>query len=139
MSFPPAGRQQDSKQRGNDPWLSQIRDFAGGVASSVRRLNLEGMRPFRFVGVFPSEQEIAEWGWDSVQLTFQTQGLANLSTGFPRAFRTDRPRVCVALHAWTLNTNRMPARRSGCEDFTRLTRAAQGHSACVSTGTMSEH
>ena len=37
-------------------------------------LNLEGIQPFRFVGVFPSEQAIAEWGWDSVQLTLQTSG-----------------------------------------------------------------
>ena len=31
----------------------------------------EGMMPFRLVGVFPSEQEIWEWRWDSTQLEFQ--------------------------------------------------------------------
>ena len=45
-----------------------------GLQAAFGALNLEGIRPFRFVGVFPSEQAIAEWGWDSVQLTFQTRG-----------------------------------------------------------------
>ena len=31
-----------------------------------------GMMPFRLVGVFPSEQTIWEWRWDSKQLQFQT-------------------------------------------------------------------
>ena len=30
--------------------------------------NFRGMMPFRLVGVFPSEQEIWEWRWDSTQL-----------------------------------------------------------------------
>jgi len=30
--------------------------------------NFAGMMPFRLVGVFPSEQEIWEWRWDSAQL-----------------------------------------------------------------------
>src|SRR5271169_2010547 len=30
--------------------------------------NFTGMMPFRLVGVFPSEQEIWEWRWDSTQL-----------------------------------------------------------------------
>jgi Transport and Golgi organisation 2 len=33
--------------------------------------NFTGMWPFRLVGVFPSEQEIWEWRWDSTQLEFQ--------------------------------------------------------------------
>ena len=32
----------------------------------------KGMMPFRLVGVFPSEQEIWEWRWDSKQLGFQS-------------------------------------------------------------------
>ncbi len=37
----------------------------------VAVLNFKGMWPFRLVGVFPSEQEIWEWRWDSTQLQFQ--------------------------------------------------------------------
>jgi transport and Golgi organization protein 2 len=37
-------------------------------------LDLEGILPFRLVGVFPSEKTIGEWRWDALQLTFQTQG-----------------------------------------------------------------
>lgn len=33
--------------------------------------NFKGMMPFRLVGVFPSEQQIWEWRWDSKQLEFQ--------------------------------------------------------------------
>jgi len=33
--------------------------------------NFRGMMPFRLVGVFPSEQEIREWRWDSAQLECQ--------------------------------------------------------------------
>ena len=33
--------------------------------------NFKGMMPFRLVGVFPSEQEIWDWRWDSKQLGFQ--------------------------------------------------------------------
>ena len=33
--------------------------------------NFKGMMPFRLVGVFPAEQEICEWRWDSAQLGFQ--------------------------------------------------------------------
>ena len=33
--------------------------------------NFKSMMPFRLVGVFPSEQEIWEWRWDSTQLEFQ--------------------------------------------------------------------
>jgi Transport and Golgi organisation 2 len=33
--------------------------------------NFKGIMPFRLVGVFPSEQKIREWRWDSKQLGFQ--------------------------------------------------------------------
>lgn len=33
--------------------------------------NFKGMMPFRLVGVFPSEREIWEWRWDSLQLDFE--------------------------------------------------------------------
>ena len=33
--------------------------------------NFRGMMPFRLIGVFPSEQEIWEWRWDSVRLDFR--------------------------------------------------------------------
>ena len=49
-----------------------------GLQAAFGTLNLHGIRPFRFVGVFPSEQTIAEWGWDSAQLTFQTRGWNSL-------------------------------------------------------------
>lgn len=35
--------------------------------------NFKGTMPFRLVGVFPSEQEIWEWRWDSTHLEFQVQ------------------------------------------------------------------
>jgi len=37
-------------------------------------LDLERIKPFRLIGVFPSEQAIGEWRWDSLQLTFQEHG-----------------------------------------------------------------
>ena len=43
-----------------------------GLQSAFAAFNLDGIRPFRLVAVFPSERAIAEWGWDSSQLTFQT-------------------------------------------------------------------
>ena len=33
--------------------------------------NFRGMMPFRLVGVFPSEQEIWEWRWDSARIDFR--------------------------------------------------------------------
>jgi len=33
--------------------------------------NFKAMMPFRLVGVFPTEREIWEWRWDSIQLDFQ--------------------------------------------------------------------
>ena len=33
--------------------------------------NFRGMMPFRLIGVFPSEEEIWEWRWDSVRLDFR--------------------------------------------------------------------
>jgi len=37
-------------------------------------LNVEGMRPFRLVGVVPSERKIGEWRWDSIQMRFLLRG-----------------------------------------------------------------
>ena len=39
-----------------------------GVAGTS---NFEGMLPFRLVGVFPSEQQIWEWHWDSTRIEVQ--------------------------------------------------------------------
>jgi hypothetical protein len=33
--------------------------------------NFKGMLPFRLVGVFPSDQEIWQWRWDSLELDFK--------------------------------------------------------------------
>src|SRR5439155_19603875 len=33
--------------------------------------NFKGMMPFRLVGAFPSEQEIWEWRWNSIELEFR--------------------------------------------------------------------
>ncbi|MGH9536360.1 MAG: NRDE family protein [Terriglobales bacterium] len=43
-----------------------------GLQSAFAAFNLDGIRPFRLVAVVPSERAIAEWGWDSSQLAFQT-------------------------------------------------------------------
>jgi len=43
----------------------------------VRLSNFEGMLPFRLVGVFPSEQEIWEWRWDSTQLDSRVHAWAS--------------------------------------------------------------
>lgn len=70
----------DSKTRSRGeiiPSLANATSLAG-LQAAFGALNLAGIRPFRFVGVLPSEQEIAEWGWDSVQLTFQTRGWRSL-------------------------------------------------------------
>jgi hypothetical protein len=37
----------------------------------VRLSNFEGILPFRLVGVFPSEQQIWEWRWDSTRFEVQ--------------------------------------------------------------------
>jgi hypothetical protein len=41
------------------------------LRSAFAVLDLDGILPFRLVGVFPSEKEIGEWRWDSAQLEFQ--------------------------------------------------------------------
>lgn len=49
---------------------------ASGMAELQAGLNglaLEGILPFRMIGVVPSEKSIGMWRWDSVQLTFQDQ------------------------------------------------------------------
>jgi hypothetical protein len=48
----------------SSPSLAELR-----VALDV--LELEGMLPFRLVGVFPSERQICEWRWNSEQIKYQ--------------------------------------------------------------------
>src|SRR5215469_4417886 len=40
------------------------------LRTALADLGVEGMLPFRLVGVFPSERKIGEWRWDSVQMGF---------------------------------------------------------------------
>ena len=92
--------------------------------------------PFRLVGVFPSEQEIWEWRWDSAQLEFQvheweSRHWFSSSLSDERA-ESLRGAACRTLHA----TNRTPAPCAGCEDFTLRTQVDRGHSVCASTGKM---
>jgi hypothetical protein len=51
--------------------------------------NFDGMMPFRLVGVFPSEQEIWEWRWDSKQLGFKAH-LWDLRHWFSSSLSDDR-------------------------------------------------
>jgi hypothetical protein len=44
------------------------------LLSVLDPLGMDGMLPFRLVGVFPSEQKISEWSWDSVRLQSQAHG-----------------------------------------------------------------
>jgi transport and Golgi organization protein 2 len=52
------------------PALIDSRSLSG-LHTVLSVSNFTGMLPFRLVGVFPSEQEIWEWRWDSTQLEFQ--------------------------------------------------------------------
>lgn len=38
---------------------------------ALQASNVEGMFPFRLVGIFPSEKQVEEWRWDSQQLESQ--------------------------------------------------------------------
>ena len=42
--------------------------FTSAGAGGVAVFSLEGMLPFRLVGIFPSEKEICEWRWDSEEM-----------------------------------------------------------------------
>jgi hypothetical protein len=55
------------------PTLASAPSLAG-LQAAFCALNLEGIQPFRLVGVFPSERAIVEWGWDSSQIMFKTHG-----------------------------------------------------------------
>jgi len=44
------------------------------LQAALGALDLEGILPFRLVGVFPFEEAIGEWRWDSLRLTFHAQG-----------------------------------------------------------------
>jgi hypothetical protein len=37
---------------------------AHAAESAVRRLDLDGILPFRLVGIFPAEERVIEWRWD---------------------------------------------------------------------------
>jgi len=40
------------------------------LQTALADFNVEGILPFRLVGVFPSERKIGEWRWNSVQMEF---------------------------------------------------------------------
>lgn len=44
---------------------------ASGAQASIDRVNLNGMLPFRLVGVFPGEELIHEWRWNRQALSTQ--------------------------------------------------------------------
>lgn len=44
------------------------------LREQVARSSFEGMLPFRLVGVFPCEQQIWEWRWDTIRLDVQSHG-----------------------------------------------------------------
>ena len=88
--------------------------------------------PFRLVGVVPSEKAIGVWRWDSVQLTFQSHGMAYGALVFVELVGQMTPRACAELHAAMLSMNWMLAQHPGCADFTLRTLAVMDHSACAS-------
>lgn len=47
-----------------------------GLRAALNASNFIGMMPFRLVGIFPLEQAIWEWRWDSKQLKFLAHGWA---------------------------------------------------------------
>jgi transport and Golgi organization protein 2 len=66
----PSGKAAKTRSRGRViPALIHSRSLAG-LHEVCDVSNFKGMMPFRLVGVFPSEQEIWEWRWDSTQLGF---------------------------------------------------------------------
>ena len=67
----PHGKDAKTRSRGRViPALLDSRSLAH-LHELLGVLKLNGMLPFRLVGVFPSEQTIWEWRWDSKQLRFQ--------------------------------------------------------------------
>jgi hypothetical protein len=51
-----------------------VRTSQAAVQRAIEGMDLEGIRPFRLVGVFPRGQEICEWRWDSVELDLRWFG-----------------------------------------------------------------
>ena len=114
------------------PALASASSLAA-LQAAFGALDLEGIRPFRLVGVFPRGQSGTGVGIPRSSHSILTAG--NPATGFPPAFRTDRPGVYVAPHARTRATNPIAAQSPGCESFTPRTREQPGHSVCASTAT----
>jgi hypothetical protein len=64
----PGERNGKARSRGQViPALMGSRSLAE-LRTAFQASNLEGMSPFRLVGIFPSEKQIWEWRWDSTQL-----------------------------------------------------------------------
>lgn len=68
--MPPPGKAVKTRSRGRViPALIDSRSL-WDLHAVFSVSNFTGMLPFRLVGVFPYEQEIWEWRWDSTQLEF---------------------------------------------------------------------
>jgi len=63
----------DDKARSRGPVITALIDSRSlsDLHAVFDVSNFKGMMPFRLVGVFPSEQEIWEWRWDSTQIESQ--------------------------------------------------------------------
>jgi hypothetical protein len=71
---PPAADAQKTRSRGlMIPALISSRSLPE-LRAAMDVMELEGMLPFRLVGVFPSERQIGEWGWNSSQTEFLPHG-----------------------------------------------------------------
>lgn len=73
------------------------------VQSALRTLNLDGMHPFRLIGVFPADRQIREWRWDSARVysqrhTWEPRQWFSSSLSDQKA-QALRGGVCE--HAWT--------------------------------------
>jgi hypothetical protein len=67
----PSKRDRETRSRGKViPSLIDSRCFTE-LHTAFQVSNLEGMPPFRLVGIFPSEKQLQEWRWDSTQLESQ--------------------------------------------------------------------
>jgi hypothetical protein len=47
-------------------------DSSENMRRAVAQLDLRGVLPFRLLGIFPTEEEIAEWSWDTVTIKAHT-------------------------------------------------------------------
>lgn len=59
-----------TKQRSRGSLIPQLigKSTLGEVARALGELNLDGLLPFRLVGVFQNHQQIREWRWDGMSL-----------------------------------------------------------------------